>query len=168
MTLKHETHCAACGAKLITKTHPTDGDIPYCPACDDFRFPGFNTAVSMIVFNADKSRILLLDQYGKAGILVAGYVSRGDNLEDTVRREVMEETGLAVKDIIFNTSRYYEGSNTLMCNFACVVDADDLRIDTGEVDSARWVPVEDVLNEMLPHSLAQWFTRVYLDKTGRL
>ena len=168
MTLKHETHCAACGAKLITKTHPTDGEIPFCPACGDFRFPGFNTAVSMIVFNADKTHILLLNQYGKDGILVAGYVGRGDNLEDTVRREVMEETGLAVKEIIFNTSRYYEGSNTLMCNFACVTEADELHIAKDEVDSARWVPVKDVLGEMLPHSLAQWFTRTYLDKTGRL
>ena len=168
MTLKHETHCAACGAKLITKTHPTDGEIPYCPECEDFRFPGFNTAVSMIVFNADKSRILLLNQYGKDGILVAGYVSRGDSLEDTVTREIMEETGLAVKEIIFNTSRYYEDSNTLMCNFACVTEEGALRIDKGEVDSARWVPVEDVLDEMLPHSLAKWFTRAYLDKTERL
>ncbi len=168
MTLKHETHCAACGAKLITKPHPTDGEIPYCPECQDFRFPGFNTAVSMIVFNADKSRILLLNQYGKEGILVAGYVSRGDSLEDTVRREIMEETGLAVKEIIFNTSRYYEGSNTLMCNFACVSKAGKLHIDKSEVDSARWVPVADVLDEMRPHSLAKWFTRAYLDKTGRL
>ncbi|MBQ3974580.1 MAG: NTP pyrophosphohydrolase, partial [Lachnospiraceae bacterium] len=65
MALKME-YCMQCGTKLRPVYHETEEcDIPYCDTCGDYRFPVFNTAVSMIVTNEDGSRILLIRQYGR-------------------------------------------------------------------------------------------------------
>ena len=68
-------YCMACGTKLVAKYLDGEGEIPYCETCGEFRFPVFNTAVSMIVMNEDKTKIVLIKQYGRPHyILVAGYI----------------------------------------------------------------------------------------------
>lgn len=58
-------YCEECGGRLTMKECGTDGMIPYCDACQTFRFPMFNSAISAIIFNPDKTKILLIQQYGK-------------------------------------------------------------------------------------------------------
>ena len=117
--------CYECGTPLVEKYLEKEGMVPYCPKCQQFRFPIFNTAVSMEVLSPDKTRILLIQQYGKKrNILVAGYVNRGESAEQAVAREVKEEIGLTVHDITFNESQFFEPSNTLMLNFSCVADSE--------------------------------------------
>lgn len=111
--------CHVCGTRLVLREQPEDGPEPWCPTCGAWRYPGFSVGCSMIVYHPDGKRILTIDQYGKHGILVAGYVARGEDLESTVRREVLEETGLELDSVEFNASRFYEPSNTLMANFVC-------------------------------------------------
>lgn len=61
-------------------------------------------------------------RYGKPSyILVAGYVNRGEAKEHAVVREVREETGLEVEHLRFNRTKFFEPSNTLMCNFTAFV-----------------------------------------------
>lgn len=159
------THCPQCGAELELREHPEDGQVPWCPNCKEWRFPMFNVAVSMEVLSPDKSQVLLIDQYGKHGILVAGYVMRGEDLVSTVRREVREECGLEVRDVQFNASRFYEGSNTLMVNFSCVATSTELRPREGEVTAARWFGLEEARAYARPNSLAKGFLLHYLDGT---
>lgn len=116
-------HCNVCGTELIEKYLENEGMIPYCEKCEAYRFKMFNTAISAIVYNTTGEQILLIQQYGRTNnILVAGYVMQGENVEQTLKREVKEELGLNVVDFQYNQSEYYEKSNTLMINFACRVD----------------------------------------------
>ena len=79
-------YCEQCGNKLILKNIEKEGEIPYCSSCDKLYFPMFNTAVSMIALNPQKDKILLIKQYGKnRNILVAGYVNKGENAEETIQ-----------------------------------------------------------------------------------
>ena len=137
-------YCYECGTKLTEKFLENEGMIPYCETCQEFRFPIFSTAVSMEIFNPEKDKVLLIQQYGKKrNILVAGYVNKGESAEHAMVREVMEEVGLHVVEYKFNRSEYFEKSNTLMINFACVVDSEDLSRRTKEVDKAEWFPLEE-------------------------
>ena len=71
-------YCVECGTKLIYKELENEGMIPYCEKCHEYRFPIFSSAVSMIILNPDKNKILLIKQYGKPSyILVAGYINKG-------------------------------------------------------------------------------------------
>ena len=107
--------------------------VPFCPSCNTYRFPIFNTAISTEVLYKDK--ILLIQQYGRKNyILVAGYINKGESAEEALKREVKEEIGLNVTGCSFVKSEYFPPSNTLMINFSCTVDSDDLSNMTKEVD----------------------------------
>ena len=45
-----------------------DGLVPYCPTCKQFRFPMFNSAISTIIFNPTKDKILLIKQRLKVAV----------------------------------------------------------------------------------------------------
>lgn len=158
-----QQYCPHCGGKLELRNQPEDGPEPWCPNCGTWRYPSFSTACSMIVRHPDGERVLLIDQYGKQGILVAGYVAQGENLEQTVRREVREEVGLELDDVAFNASSFFAPSNTLMVNFVCQARTAEVHRDR-EVDSCRWVSKDELLEAMLPGSLAQRFVKLYLQE----
>ena len=52
--------CPECGYKLVEKELEGEGLVPYCEKCNEFRFPMFNVAVSMIVVNESNGKILLI------------------------------------------------------------------------------------------------------------
>ena len=157
--------CRECGTKLVPKELENEGIVPYCPNCGQYRFPQYNVAVIMIVVNESTGEILLIQQYGRPSyILVAGYVSRGEALEDAVRREVKEETGMTVTHMKFNRTQFFEKSDTLMCNFTAFVK-DDSELDPNyEIDSYSWFTRDGARANIRPDSLAEYFLVSYLDE----
>ena len=158
-------YCRECGTKLVPRELENEGIVPYCPKCEQYRFPQYNVAVSMIVVNEEKDEILLIQQYGRPSyILVAGYVGRGESLEDAVAREVREETGMTVSHMKFNRTQFFEKSDTLMCNFTAFVK-DSSELDTNsEIDSYAWFTREEARANIRPDSLAEWFLVSYLEE----
>ena len=78
-----------------------------CPACGNLVYPTISPAVIVAVTHGNR---LLLTKYSRPGTtrnyaLIAGFAEIGEPLEDTVRREVMEEVGLPVKNIRFYKSQ---------------------------------------------------------------
>ena len=159
-----QRYCMECGMKLIEKELENEGCIPYCPNCRQYRFPMYNVAVSMIVINEETQKILLIKQYGKPHfILVAGYVNRTEAAEHAVRREVREETGMTVSRIWFNRTKFFDPSNTLMCNFTAFVKNDSELHPNREIDSYKWFAFEEAAQNIKPGSLAAEFLYAYLD-----
>ena len=156
-------YCMQCGEKLTEKMLEGEGMVPWCPSCGDFRFPIFNTAVSMIVVNRERDKILLIKQRGKDYyLLVSGYVNKGEDAENAVRREVLEEVGLNVQECHFNVSNYYAPSNTLMLNFTAIVDECSAR-SSEEVDSWKWFSPEEARANIKNGTQAQAFLNGYFD-----
>lgn len=162
------THCRKCGAKLIEKEMKNEGFVPYCPECEEYRFPQYNVAVSMIVVNKSKDEILLIQQYGRPSyVLVAGYVNRGESLEDAVRREIKEETGMTVSELKFNRTKFFERSESLMCNFTAFVEDDSEMDPNYEIDKYSWFSREGARENIRPDSLAEFFLNSYLDEAKK-
>ena len=137
-------YCHECGSKLTEKELENEGIIPFCPKCNQYRFPMYNVAVSMIVINKETNKILLVKQYRKPFyILVAGYVNRTEQLEHAVAREIKEETGMNVSSIKFNRTSFYEPSNVLMCNFTAFVENDSDFCPNEEIDDYSWFTYEE-------------------------
>ncbi len=162
-----EKYCSECGCKLELKTLDNEGIIPYCKRCNEFKFPKYNVAVSMIVINEENNKILLIQQYNKPiYILVAGYVNIGESLEEALKREIKEETGMSVDYSIYNKAKYFEPSNTLMCNFTAFVKNDKEFKPNREIDLYSWFGFDDAKTNIKENSLAKEFLLYYLDKNN--
>ena len=156
-------YCMQCGTRLHLRHHETEGEVPYCDTCGEFRYPVFNTAVSMLVMNEAKDRIILIQQYGKRSyVLVAGYVNKGEDAEQAAVREVFEELGLDVTSVSFNHSRYYPRTNTLMLNFTVTVK-DEAPKTNYEVQNCRWFTPDEARENIRHGSLAEAFLLGYLN-----
>ena len=85
------------------------------------------------------------DREYKRYALIAGFSEVGETIEDTVRREVMEEVGLKVRDLRFYKSQPWPFSDSLLMGFFCDLDgSDEIRLDVNELSEARWVDREDL------------------------
>ena len=154
-------YCMQCGTKLRLREHEHEGMTPWCETCGEYRYPVFNTAVSMIVMNEKQDRVLLIRQYGRPHyVLVAGYVNRGEDAEAAAAREVREEVGLEVLSAHFNHSHYFAPTNTLMLNFTVTVREPEVHSNF-EVDDWRWFSVGEARASIKPNSLAQAFLNGY-------
>ena len=51
-----QKHCFECGTALIEKELEEEGIVPYCPKCQQYRFPMYNVAVSMIVVDEETGK----------------------------------------------------------------------------------------------------------------
>lgn len=133
--------CGCCGAKLV----PTEKERALqCQDCGKIIYP--QICPSVIVGIVDGERILMTkyaDRHNsyKKYALVAGYNEIGESLEDTVRREVMEEVGLRVKNIRYYKSQPWSFSDALLVGFFCEVDGTtDITLDEEELSTAEWFP----------------------------
>lgn len=154
-------YCMQCGTRLRIREHETEGPTPWCDTCGAWRYPVFNTAVSMIVLNERRDKVLLIRQYGRPFyVLVAGYVNRGEDAETAAAREVREEVGMEVISVRFNHSHYFAPSNTLMLNFTVTVAVPEVHANS-EVDDWRWFDVEEARQSIKPDSLAEAFLNGY-------
>ena len=139
-------HCFHCGNKLELKELKNEGLIPFCNNCNEYRFPIFSSAVSAIILNKDITKTLLIKQYNLGfDVLVAGYINKGENAEDALCREIKEEVGLNVISYTFQKTEYWPKSNTLLINFYCIVEDENV-ITNDEVDSYRWYDIHEAYN----------------------
>ena len=96
----------------------------------------------------DGDRLLLTKYSGRAYkryALIAGFNEIGESIEDTVRREVMEEVGLKVKNIRYYKSQPWSFSETLLMGFYCDLDGSaEIQLDTEELSEGVWMKREEI------------------------
>lgn len=153
--------CGRCGKEM---THDPDMRALNC-SCGNQVFPTIAPAVIVAVVN--DNRLLLTKYRGRAFkkyALIAGFAEIGETLEDTVRREVMEETGLSVTRL-----RYYKSqpwgvdSNLLVGFFARLEGSDVIEIDENELSEAAWFRREDIDQESDGISLTSEMIQAFRD-----
>lgn len=154
---KSRRFCGKCGKPM---KHDKKERMMYCEACHHMEYPKICPAVIVGVTNGNK---LLLSKYAGRSYtkyaLLAGFAEIGESIEDTVRREVMEEVGLRVKNLTYYKSQPWSFTDTLLFGFYAEVDgSDEIVLDREELALAEWferndIPVEEegvsLTNEMI-------------------
>ena len=136
--------CARCGG-------PTEmaeaGWQRRCPACGARHFPRTDPVVIMLITSGNA--VLIGRSPGwPQGVysLLAGFVEPGETLEAAVRREVLEEAGIAVGEVSYLASQPWPFPTSLM--FGCRGQAleREITVDPVELDDARWLTREDAVD----------------------
>ncbi|SFC53536.1 NAD(+) diphosphatase [Butyrivibrio sp. YAB3001] len=124
-----------------------------CPECGNIIYPRINPAVIVGVTKGDS---LLLTRYRRGyghNALVAGFTEIGETLEETVAREVMEETGISVKNIRYYKSQPWGMAQDILVGFFCDAEGEgEIHMDENELKYAEWVKREDI--ELQPNNLS--------------
>lgn len=149
---KTNRFCGACGTPTEKKQKER---ATICPSCDLTNYP--KLAPAIIVAVTDQNRLLLIKYAGKNCMryaLVAGYTEFGETLEETVKREVMEEVGLKVKNIRYYKSQPWAYSDSLLAGFFAELDGSpQIRLDKNELSTAKWEKREDISDDYTNFSL---------------
>lgn len=162
-------YCTVCGEKLTLMFKQDEGLVPYCKNCAEYRFPRFATAVSMVVTNRAKDKILLAKHIGNEDyILFAGYVKKGETAEKAVTREFKEETRLDTVKFRYMGSRYHEPKNVLMLNFLIMAENGEAVPDLNELSEIKWFAPEEALKAIRKDSVAEAFLKNALSEIKKL
>ncbi len=156
--------CGKCAAKLVPDKKER---ALRCPACGHVIYPRINPAVIIGVIKGDS---LLITRYRTGysrNALVAGFTEIGETLEETVAREVMEETGIRVKNIRYYKSQPWGMAQDILMGFYCEADGDDpINMDKNELKYAQWVRREEI--ELQPNNLSLTNEMMRLFKENRV
>jgi NAD+ diphosphatase len=99
----NHNYCSRCGGVMLSARA---GHLRHCPACGHESFPRLDPAIIVLVHDGN-SALLGRQASWQPGrySTIAGFVEPGESLEDAVRREVHEETGIAARDIAYHSSQ---------------------------------------------------------------
>lgn len=160
---KNHQFCGACGAPTLKWEYE---NAKKCPECGHMDFPRLSPAIiTAIVKNGKllmaKHSYGLKDRYS----LIAGFVEPGETIEETVRREAMEEVGIKVKNLQYFGSQSWPFPHSLMLGFTAEYERGEIKVDEHEILDAKWFSPEEIppppSNMSIGGELIDWFISKY-------
>ncbi|HEY1588513.1 MAG TPA: NAD(+) diphosphatase [Rhodanobacter sp.] len=139
-------HCARCGTplQLVAAGHRaqcTNSD------CARLHFPRTDAAVIMLVEH--EGACLLGRQAGWPPgrySTLAGFIEPGEALEDAVRREVAEESGVIVDEVRYHSSQPWPLPASLMAGFIATARSRQIIMRDHELEDARWFTPQQIVD----------------------
>ena len=147
----HRGHgfCSRCGHEAALKEA---GHLRRCvnPDCQTESYPRTDPAVIMLVEHKEpgKQARCLLGRNIRAPegcfSTLAGFVEPGESLEEAVAREVLEEAGIEVGDVVYQGSQPWPFPASLMLGFRARAITTTIRVDQDEMAEAHWFTAQDI------------------------
>jgi NAD+ diphosphatase len=162
--------CGQCGLRMRDKK---DLLAKECPDCGNVCFPRISPAVIVLVERGERCLLACSPRF-KDGFYstLAGFAEPGETLEETVAREVREETGIEVRDIRYFGSQPWPFPDSLMIGFTAQYAGGEIRVDGREIQDAQWFSF-DRLPKIpgrisIARSLIDWFVAKHQKEEGEL
>jgi len=160
--------CKRCGNEMRTKAGPPTRE---CPVCGYLSFPRISPAVIVLVERGNQCLLARSPRFkGEFYSVLAGFSEPGETLEETVAREVREETGIEVQDIRYFGSQPWPFPDSLMIGFIARYAGGEIRVDGEEILDARWFTADQLPNIpgkiSIARQLIDWFVRKHRMEPG--
>jgi len=134
----HQRHgfCANCGMRTAMKEGGWKRD---CPSCKAEHFPRTDPVVIMLVTSGEKCLMGRQKQF-PSGMYscLAGFVEAAETIEDAVRREILEESGIRCTDVSYYMTQPWPYPSSLMIGCSARALNEDIVVDRAELEDARW------------------------------
>ncbi len=137
--------CGHCGKPMAPGTSERS---LVCRSCGTTIYPKIMPAVIIGLWDGNR---ILMTRYARSHssyrgrALIAGFVEIGESAEETVRREVMEEVGLTVRDVRYFASQPWGSASDLLLGYFCHLDTSgSMHVDETELECAEWVSREAI------------------------
>ena len=145
-------HCVRCGARL--RPHAELSAL-VCEDCGKVVFPRIEPCVIVLVRKGDR---MLLARHSQRNndiyACIAGFMETGETAEQAVRRELMEETGIKVKNIQYFGTQSWPFPSQLMLAFTAEWESGEPRPQDGELADVGWFLPGECPNTPKPGSIA--------------
>lgn len=142
-----QSYCPICGSAAMPEA---GGNTQRCTKTDCGKeiFPRTDPAIIVLVHEGDRC-LLGRQQIWPEHIYstIAGFVEPGESLEDSVRREVFEETNIRVGAVRYHSSQPWPFPSSLMLGFMAEASSTDIVLNDGELEDARWFTREDLRSD---------------------
>ena len=140
----HARHrfCSNCGAPTQMGAAGWRRD---CSACKGMHFPRTDPVVIMLAVDGDHCLMGRQGRFGKGMYsALAGFLEPGETIEEAVRREIREESGVFVGTVAYLASQPWPFPASLMIGCLAHALTRELAIDHTELEDARWFSRRDV------------------------
>jgi NAD+ diphosphatase len=159
---KDHAFCGRCGT--LTAADSQDA-ARVCTSCQLRFYPRISPCMIVAVTRGDE---ILLAYHKRATRPVystlAGFVEAGESVEDCVRREVMEEVGVSIKEPKYLLSQPWPFPSQLMLGFIAEYDSGDIRIDEKEILDASWFRYDALPETPSSASVAGQLIRYFVEQ----
>jgi len=158
---KKSRFCSACGGELLPLTGSW-GRL--CSSCRCEHFPSIHPCAIVLVrrgaqFLLARKKEWLPGRYG----LVAGFLDMGESLEECAAREVLEETGIRIKNVQYVGSQCWPFPSQLMAGFVADYAGGEITVEEDELEDARWFTAAELPEGLPPYrSIARWIIERYM------
>jgi NAD+ diphosphatase len=134
--------CSRCGTPTRAERA---GHARHCPACGYHSFPRLDPAIIVLAQSGEQALLGRQPSWpvGRYST-IAGFVEPGESLEDAVRRELYEETGVVAGEIIYHSSQPWPFPSSLMVGFMAEAVVTTPVLHDGELEDARWFTREEI------------------------
>ncbi|UBD73253.1 NAD(+) diphosphatase [Parabacteroides goldsteinii] len=158
---QHSRFCPSCGTKTVMQTTISK----QCPNCKYEIYPVVSPAILVLIRKGDA--ILLVHARNFRGSfygLVAGFLETGETLEECVRREVMEETGLEINNITYFGNQPWPYPSNLMVGFIADYVSGTIRLQDEELSEGAFFTKDNLPELPRKLSLARKMIDWWLDQ----
>ncbi len=136
------TFCSNCGARTNVGAA---GWRRECPDCRMQHFPRTDPVVIMLAVDGGACLLGRQPRFPRGMYsALAGFLEPGETIEQAVRREIMEEAGIACGAVRYFASQPWPFPSSLMIGCFAEAESRTVTVDRVELEDARWFPREEV------------------------
>jgi NAD+ diphosphatase len=139
-----------------------------CRACRRTTYPPISPAI-MVLIKRERELLLLRRKGAEATrfAALAGFVEPGEELEDTCRRESMEEVNVRIKNLHYFGSQPWPFPHSLMVAFTADYEGGEVKPDGVEIEEARWFDAAELLERPPSLSIGRRLIQTVAGKLAR-